>query len=417
MDLSPGRTRLALAAVLALALLSRLAVMATVVGGSLDDPDNYLPLARSLAVGQGFCFKGRPTAYRPPLYPLMLAPLVRVFGPEPTRAILALHLALGLGTVALTFATARRWDLSPGIALVAAAIVACDPVLIVQGREIMTETLAAFLLTATLLALAGPRVQGALLGGLGFGLSGLCRPSTLPASGLTALALMVWGPGSWRTRLGRALILVMTTALPLAPWAWRNARVFGEAVWTTTHGGYTLALANNPVYYDEVLHGPPGAVWTGANQQAWWQANNLANGGLSEPKADRALRLDALRTIADRPGDFLQASLARLGRFWALAPSPAVYPLEIRLAVAAWTLPFWLTLGVGVGKGGLWRWPKVTAPAVVIALSIVHAVFWTDMRMRAPIVPALALIASSALRVRGATPNRARDLDNNLEEN
>ena len=39
-----------------------------------DDPDNYLPLARSLVAGDGFTWKGRPTAYRPPLYPLLLAP-------------------------------------------------------------------------------------------------------------------------------------------------------------------------------------------------------------------------------------------------------------------------------------------------------------------------------------------------------
>ena len=42
--------------------------------GAFDDPDNYLPMARALASGDGFAFNGRPTAYRPPLYPLLLAP-------------------------------------------------------------------------------------------------------------------------------------------------------------------------------------------------------------------------------------------------------------------------------------------------------------------------------------------------------
>ena len=49
----------------------------------------------------------------------------------------------------------------------------------------------------------------------------------------------------------------------LAPWAVRNALVLGEPVWTTTHGGYTLALANNEVYYRDVLGGSPGQVWYG----------------------------------------------------------------------------------------------------------------------------------------------------------
>ena len=44
--------------------------------GAFDDPDNYLPMARSLASGDGFSFKGRPTAYRPPLYPLVLVPAI-----------------------------------------------------------------------------------------------------------------------------------------------------------------------------------------------------------------------------------------------------------------------------------------------------------------------------------------------------
>ena len=59
-----------------LAVVLRAAVMC-VAAGAFDDPDNYLPMARSLASGEGFAFKGRPTAYRPPLYPLMLAPAGR----------------------------------------------------------------------------------------------------------------------------------------------------------------------------------------------------------------------------------------------------------------------------------------------------------------------------------------------------
>jgi len=35
--------------------------------------------------------------------------------------------------------------------------------------------------------------------------------------------------------------------------------------------------------------------------------------------------------------------------------------------------------------------------AVLVALSGVHTLFWTDVRMRAPVVPAIALIAASAV--------------------
>jgi len=67
----------ALTAVVLAALVARGAVLAGPLrtpGRGLDDPDNYLPLARALAGGKGFTLDGRPTAYRPPLYPSALAP-------------------------------------------------------------------------------------------------------------------------------------------------------------------------------------------------------------------------------------------------------------------------------------------------------------------------------------------------------
>ena len=147
---------------------------------------------------------------------------------------------------------------------------ALDPVLVAQARAVMTETLAAFLVAATLAALTVPgRRRARRSGGLGFGLAALCRPSLLPAAGAGGRGGPAAGPGGWRDALRTAAVLVAAAVATLAPWAWRNARIFGEPVWTTTHGGYTLALANNPTYYAEVLDGPPGAVWSGPNQRRW----------------------------------------------------------------------------------------------------------------------------------------------------
>lgn len=375
----------------------RLAVMLPQVGRGLDDPDNYLPLARALAAGQGFAINGHPTAYRPPLYPLLLAPLVAGLGDRLEWGVFGLHLLLGAGTVGLTAVCARRWDVSPAAVLLAAVIVACDPVLVVQSRSVMTETLAAFLLAAALAAVSEGGWRGAVLGGLAFGLAALCRPSTLPAAMLVAVSALAFGPGGWRSRLLRAGLIGATAWLVLVPWAWRNLRAFGEPVWTTTHGGYTLALANNPVYYAEVVNGPPGAVWTGQNQRAWFDWVNRSLAGLPEPAADRALGRAAWRTAREQPGSFARAAVARLGRFWGLAPSGAVYSRWLRRATMAWTLPLWLALAVGLCRKPLWKWPRVAAPMILLALSAVHAVFWTDLRMRAPIVPAIALIACQAI--------------------
>src|SRR5688572_9062624 len=107
------RRRGVLGAIILVAVLARLAVVTPRWGTPPDDPDNYLALARSLAAGEGYRLDNRATAYRPPLYPLVLAPLIRLFGPSPTAAIFALHLALGAATVVLTARTAERWGLPP----------------------------------------------------------------------------------------------------------------------------------------------------------------------------------------------------------------------------------------------------------------------------------------------------------------
>ncbi|MCA1685582.1 MAG: hypothetical protein LC745_06270, partial [Planctomycetia bacterium] len=80
-DPTPRRLTRALGVVALAALLVRGALLTrALIAGRLDDPDQYLPLARSLAGGHGFATGGRPTAYRPPLYPMALAPVVLALG-------------------------------------------------------------------------------------------------------------------------------------------------------------------------------------------------------------------------------------------------------------------------------------------------------------------------------------------------
>jgi 4-amino-4-deoxy-L-arabinose transferase-like glycosyltransferase len=407
--MSSSRRPYPLVWIMLLAVLLRAAVILR-GPGTFDDPDNYLPMARSLASGEGFVFKGHPTAYRPPLYPLILAPLV-LLGDRERLGIALLHLGLGAGTVWLTAAAAGGFGLSRRRALAAAFVAACDPVLAWQSRSVMTETPAAFLVAAALAGLSRAGHRGAILGGLGFGLATLCRPSLLAGAALTILAGLFAPPGRRGERFVRSGALAITIALVLLPWMIRNRIVLGDPIWTTTHGGYTLALANNPVYYREVLDGPPGRVWTGEDQMRWFDSVNRETAGLTEHQADRYLQAAVWRLARRRPGDFGRASLARLAHFWGVAPAASVYPAVAGWATLAWTVPLWAALLLGLAARPLWSWPRVAAPMVVLGLTLVHALFWTDLRMRAPIVPALALIAAGAgwpgSRARAMQPERA----------
>ena len=366
--------------------------------GVIDDPDNYLPLAKSLWNGEGYTINGRPTAYRPPLFPLLLVPVVATFPNRIALGVALLQLGLGVLTILATAETSRRWTRSNAAGLLAGAIVAFDPVLVSQSRPVMTETLAAMLAAVSLLAFTRPGAAGAILGGFGFGLGALCRPSIWPAVGFSALAALFLRSGTVRERLRETTLMLAACLVTVAPWAARNIARLGEPILTTTHGGYTLFLANNPVYYKEVLNGPSGVVWTGHNQWLWWDSVNRDTKGMAEPEADRFARRAALQVIADQPWDFARACAARLGRFWGLAPAGAVYPRWLRVVSTLWTLPLWIALALGLCRREVWRWPSAAAPALILGLSFVHTFFWTDLRMRASIVPAIAVVAPLAIR-------------------
>ena len=384
-----------LCVIILLAISLRAAVMVR-EGGAFDDPDNYLTMARSLLEGKGFTLRGRPTAYRPPLYPVVLAPLVALGNYWGRWGIALMHMGLGAGTVWMTAVAAERFGLSRIRVMSAALVVACDPVLIWQCRSVMTETPAAFLIAASLAALSKGGTHGAVEGGVWFGLAALCRPSLLAGTILTTLASALVRPGELSHRLLRSAVLAISVSIVLLPWIIRNFLVLGEPIATTTHGGYTLALANNPVYYREILNGPPGRVWAGEEQRLWWESVNRATKGMSEPQADRYFQATVWQLAREQPTEFARASLARLGHFFNAWPAASVYHSSVRWASLAWTVPLWIALVIGLCMKSLWQWPRIAAPMIVIGLTIVHAFFWTDLRMRAPIVPAIALIAATA---------------------
>ncbi|MDX2036433.1 MAG: dolichyl-phosphate-mannose-protein mannosyltransferase [Isosphaeraceae bacterium] len=388
-----ARYRFAEAALIILGMLAR-AAMIVQAGGCRSDPDNYLPPARSIAAGEGFRFNGKPTAYRPPLYPIVLAPFTSLSEPIAGYAIGGLHVVLGGITIAAVGGFVRASTSGRAPALVAMFLTAFDPVLVVQSRGVMTETLAAALTAVALRAAALPGARGAGLGGLAFGLSILCRPSLLPGAALASLARF----GLEQVRIRSALLgFVLFWAVligVLTPWTLRNLRIWGEPVWATTHGGYTLALANNPFYYRDVLDGPPGAVWSGENQAYWARQIHRATLTMSEPEADRAIGWGAVEFMKEHPRQAIRASLARWGRFWGVAPSDAVYPAALRWATLTWTVPFWGLVAASLGSRASRSRSGAMAWAVVIGLAGVHILYWTDLRMRAPIVPALAALAA-----------------------
>lgn len=427
--------------IVVLAIALRTAAVCAFPGELNSDRDAYLGIARAVAAGDGFSTPGsaRPTAYRPPLYPLLLAP---ISGTDQVWLRAALQVALGTGTVLLTWGAARRLtaaESSPSrhssiwTPRIAAGIVALDPMLLLYTPQMMTETLATFLAAAVLaLGISSPATWSRsrqLAIGVLLGLACLCRPTFLPVAGLWALWI-AWSelrpsrretagePFAQRFRRLPWLTLV-ALALTTAPWPIRNQLRFGHPIVTTTHGGYTLLLSNNPIYYAEVVRGPWGTVWAAESLDRWQREQTeraAAAGARGEIAEDRWYSAEARAWIGSHPREFLEACLHRVRSFWKLAPSGEGAGqgsgFRNRIIALCYGLQFGVALcglvGVLRRRDGRFSLPVL----LILSLTAVHAVYFSNARMRSPLIPALALLASGCCLFRrsegaGASPDTA----------
>ena len=192
-----------------------------------------------------------PTASRPPLYPLMLAGFRFSQLPMNPPSIGWLHVILGVATVAAVWRLGQLWQLPVSASLLAAGLVAVDPILLNQMSQLVPDTLAAFVGVLALIAMtkAGrtSSARQSLAAGVLGGLSVLCEPTFL--AWLVVAVVMLGCARSGAERSKKLGAVLGGAAIVLTPWAIRNQIVFGFPIITTTSGGYHAALANNPTFY------------------------------------------------------------------------------------------------------------------------------------------------------------------------
>ena len=394
------------------------------------DRDAYLGIARGVAEGKGYVDVNRPTptAFRPPLYPIQLAGLMTVL--PPTASVAVVNVFWGLVSVWATWRAGQCLGLGVG-SIFAALLVAVDPMLLLYSAQPMTEVTCAGLVALLVYWMvrrdcSEPWRQfgvGLLFGGLV-----LCRPTFWPLAGLVVMAWLVTefvrirraprtpSPvSSVAMRLTIPWRVVLGTLLIVGPWVMRNQLVIGSPILMTTHGGYTLLLANNPVFYDEVVDRGWGSEWSKSSFDRWTQellaslASELGPDS-TEVERDRWQGLQARRFIAAQPGRFLRAAWYRTRSLWSIVPqgeAAAANGSRLVQWVGVYYTVILLMFVVGMPvvavrvyrRGELFRpcpwWPLF---ALILTVQAVHLVYWTNARMRAPVVPVMSLFAAAALR-------------------
>jgi 4-amino-4-deoxy-L-arabinose transferase-like glycosyltransferase len=411
-----SRYRLCFALIVIIGLMARLALAWMSPDDLRADHDAYIAHALALSHGLGYVVPSsdRLTAFRPPGYPLLLAGCMAI-GMSASVSVLLVNTLLSAAVIALTMALVRRYDAGDWVSLFAGAAVAFDPLLMRYAILPMTEVPCAAFLTAALVSFPGSSqaskcrwVKLSVCGVL-FGMAILVRPTVA-----VTLVLLLFGfamkkqndsgKAHWLlTRLRPALILAFSTALTLSPWVIRNAVQLRHFIPATTHGGYTLALGNNPEFYREVIHGTGKFPWDGESLDRW-QKRTLTAAAAEGVRPGDEVPLDAwyyrysIQSIRDDMSGFGRSVLLRLGRFVALTPAESQKNRVGSGIIAGWYSVVWIGILLLAGaqifhlksvqtQGPLDLW------LVVLSFMLIHSVYWTDTRMRAPVMPVLAVLS------------------------
>ncbi|MDP7015669.1 MAG: glycosyltransferase family 39 protein [Pirellulaceae bacterium] len=402
-------------AIFLVALIVRGGLLAVWPDPFANDIDQYGRIAETIRsdgfYGRPLGDRVRPTAFRPPLYPWILAAIYVDDAAERSLRIGALHAILGAIATAATFSFARR-VCSRGPSIVAAGLVLIDPILLNQTPLLMTETLATALMALALWQLGSGQELcwwRATLAGILLALAALCRPVFLVA--LFAVFLIILCRRQSQRRWLAATALTLASTGVLAPWIARNWIVLHKPIVATTHGGFTLLLGNNPEFYEYLDTRAPGEVWDARqfNDRVFEEFRQL---GFDEVAFDRWAYQQAIQYMRAQPTACLQATAVRVGRIWGLLPhatsnSESTARRIARYLVAVWYAAVFVLAGVGliVSRAKLASAPWVWMLAVCLSFTLLHAFYWSNMRMRAPLAPAISVAAAiglaSVLRKRG----------------
>jgi hypothetical protein len=262
-----------------------------------------------------------PTASNPPLYPLFLAGLMRVFGtPGFVVAAILINVLLNaaINLLLLRLSILFYGDVLPG---------AFAGLFWIFSMRLMPQwdttcTMAGLMAFCVVSAADMARSRSGVRAGLLGGVVSLLNPSAL----LISLPWVIYVQISQRFPRRQALryltaVLVIIGACNL-PWIVRNYRVWHAPV-LRTNFGYTIYSSNNDCAQSTLY-------WSGRNGcfPRTHPSGNPAEARLmqtmGEVQFDHLRAADAMRWIRANPERFRQLTLARFVEFW--FPDPAIVP-------------------------------------------------------------------------------------------
>lgn len=205
------------------------------------DPRGYQQLAVNLVTGHGFSIDANApylsNLLRTPLYPSFVAVVYFLLGINPIYVVAA-QIFIDVGICLLLWMLALELMREPGIALAAALLYALTPSAWLFATSLLTETILAFVLLLTTLAVVRfqqtRQRRQAMWIGLLCGAMILIKPNVLLLP-LVVVITLVFGSSQWGYKkiTEMAFIILMSCGMVLLPWVLRNYRIVQRPILST----------------------------------------------------------------------------------------------------------------------------------------------------------------------------------------
>jgi hypothetical protein len=375
------------------------------VGYGLGPGHEMVQIAHSLVAGRGFSdpFSSTPTgptANEPPLYPLFLALVMKLFA-TPKLIVFVLVVLVIVPVNALVAALMPRVSAElfgarvPGIFAGIFSILSAR-VIPEWDTDCTQLGLIALTLTTALLLRRNvrPDYSGAIAGTM-VGILCLMNPMSLAISAPCAGFYLAVRKIPMRGCIRFFASLTLAAALVMLPWLARNYSIWGHAIIRTTLG-IALYVSNNdcaePSLAIELRSGCYDSTHPNMNVP---EARLLA--ALGEPGYDHRRTADAMSWIRSHPSRFAWLTWNRFIQFWLPYPMPPVYTCYAIWVITALSLPGLILMAFQRERA------TVSILAVFLLYPPVYYIVVSDVRYRVPILwlscLAAGYFASSLIQV------------------
>lgn len=395
------------------------AIGAAAATGRLATPERweYSQIAENILSGRGPVYDYLGAEYHfygPPLYPALLAALLRVTSDGETVMVVLQALLFGLTCLAAYGIGRRLFGFRE--ALLGACLVALHPGALVYIGKLHSQTLDVFLILLNVLVFvslpASAPIGLWLAAGVSAGLAALSRGTRMPFYAVWA----VWFLLTQRRQLGRALQIVGALAvgglLAFSPILARGYQVYGTLVPLRTDTGVNLWYGNHPgatgtsYTFDSVPMPVIGRLTDRQREQIV---------GMSELEHNVFFSREAMAFIRSNPGGAGVLWARKILYYWWFSPHAGLhYPagwLAIYKIYYGLVLGF-AALGLAIGlrsSRSASRDGSVLFVLMAFSVSLTQALFYVEGRHRWQLEPLMLIVAAvGILAVVDAKPRISR---------